>query len=276
LNYSAPLPTVDIQIQPGLNGNYLPFATRAIKDSNAWFYSLGFRNSQPRIDYLFGRTIKWLESKIDEVAPGCRANALRYDPNWYPGGSGSLCAESWRGGVYSHIINAVGRGAYPDEVSINMDVSKFALDRHAWHMFPHETFHNWQGSICSACYQLPNWMLEGGAQLFTYMLWSKLESSPNAYLDFDAEEVAWPRDLCKNPLSGPLTRNAAPVGCDYSKGMVAMEFFIYKFGIEGYKKLWSQIQPGDVNTEFLRLLGTSYIDFNKQLGDYLELKGWGR
>jgi hypothetical protein len=69
--------------------------------------------------------------------------------------------------------------------------------------------------------------------------------------------------------------NPAPVGCDYSKGMIAMEYFIYRFGVDGYIRLWSQIKSSNLNAEFQRNLGTSYDDFKTDLSTYLTLKGWG-
>ena len=280
IDYTSKVPQTVIQIQSGPNGNYLPFAEKSIKDAQAWFATLGFINPQPKIDYVFGRTVTWLEAKIDEVAPGCRARAKQFTPDWRPVGSAALCGTSSRGGVYSHIVNSIVPGACcntPDDAAIGQDLSPYPLDRYAWHTFPHETFHNWQQSLGGPnVSDLPNWMNEGAAQLFTYMLWAKLEDNESAYLNLDAEEIAWNRSLCLAPLSGFGVNNPAPVGCDYSKGMIAMEYFIYRFGVDGYIRLWSQIKSSDLNTEFQRNLGTSYDYFKTDLSAYLTLKGWGK
>jgi hypothetical protein len=119
-------------------------------------------------------------------------------------------------------------------------------------------------------------MNEGAAQLFSYMLWAKFEDNETAYLRLDAEEIAWNRSLCRAPLSGVGISDSAPVGCDYSKGMIAMEYFIYRFGIEGYIRLWSQIKSSNLSNEFQRTLGTPYEDFKVDLSTYLTLKGWGK
>lgn len=279
IDYSANLPKPIIQIESGPNGEYFAFATKSINDSLAWFNSLGFKHPLTKIDYVFGRTVKWLEIKIDEVAPGCREIAKRYSPGWSPIGSAALCGTNERGGVYSHMVNAIVPGiccSNSDEVTSKVDLSLQPLNRFAWHTFPHETFHTWQQANCKlGCSNyLPNWMNEGAAQLFTYMLWSKLENTPVSYLEFDAEEVSMEKRFCTSPLSGPGITSPAPIGCDYSKGLIAMEFFVYKFGVSGYIKLWSQVQSSNLETEFNRILGASYNEFNKDLDEYLKLKGW--
>jgi hypothetical protein len=97
----------------------------------------------------------------------------------------------------------------------------------------------------------------------------------SAFVNLDAEVIASERRFCMAPLSGTGVNNPAPVGCDYSKGMIAMEYFIYRFKVDGYIRLWSQIQSTDLNGEFQRILGTTYDDFKKELSSYLTLKGWG-
>ena len=143
-------------------------------------------------------------------------------------------------------------------------------------MFAHEIFHNWQGANAGLRTDaLPNWMNEGAAQLFAYMLWAKLDGKDNSYLALDPEELGYSRRLCTHPLSTPTYSSGDPVGCDYSKGMMAMEYFVYRFGIEGYSRVWTQIESTDLDQEFQRLLGTSFQRFNADLSEYLSRKGWG-
>lgn len=265
--------TFVIHIQDGPNGNYRQFAEKAISDALRWFTALGLMPPQPRIDYIFGRTTPWLEQQVVAYAPGCLETAQRAIPGWKPVYSGALCPDRQRAAVYSHIVHSVVPGACcgtPDSVSAVTDLSRYPLSRDVWHMLPHETFHLWQGATRGFSHVLPNWMNEGAAQLFAYMLWAKLQGRPDAYLLLNPEEVGWEKRQCTTPVSTPQNP-----GCNYSQGMVAMEYFVFRFGIEGYKRLWSGISRADVSSEFERILGVPYAEFERDLNAHLRQQGWG-
>jgi len=268
-------PVVRIHMEPGPNGQYEAIAAQNINDALNWFAALGMPLPQSHIDYVFGRTSVWLNSKIEEVAPGCIAVARAWQPDWQAVGSAALCSSAVRGGAYSHIVNSIVPDRCcntPDNLSVGIDLAPYLnapLSREKWHGWAHETFHIWQG-INNGRVAFPQWMLEGGAQLFTYMLWAKLQGSSDAWLALDAEDLWGPRGLCNKPISNP-----GRAGCNYSQGMVAMEYFIYKFGINGYINLWTRAESPDLKVEFPRILGTQFQSFEVELEQYLADKGWG-
>jgi len=152
---------------------------------------------------------------------------------------------------------------------------------------PHELAHLWQFTAFPSGVStgsLPRWLTEGSAQVLSRLNYSAMheEKSPSQWFDYWYEfERTDMKYLCKNisikemEMSGKAWPNVEY--CAYANGQLAVEYFIYKYGFETFKKLFSERNNNNLETFpffFESLTGDSLISFYTEADVYLRKRGW--
>ena len=256
-------------VEAGSNGNWPNVMADALEYSLDVYSALGFTFTQPRIDFVVGRTQPWLKSKFGEVSPGCWP-----DDALIVGGYG-LCANPDRGGIGINLVSSI----LPNGLSSpDADVAAQKRDL-IWAMVAHEAWHNWQQGI-SYTYgvqDLPAWWIEGGAVYFSVVAWA---NSLNKGQSFDS---LWPWEFEPDELYGrtyeqqTCTMRISELSnvCAYSKGALLVQYFVYRFGVDAYRTLYSKWQTNlTFATNFQRATGMALDQFYGLAEDWLASRGW--
>ena len=261
---------VVMHVEPGKNGIYPEIAEKALLFSLDFYAALGMKLPQPTVHLILGRTQDWLREQANLYAPGCINSNYKFN------GSASLCANPQRSAIYSHMPTAVTMAsAAPNDIDLTNLAEVFRYTNQAVlntydGMSPHEAHHAWQdGSYGGAGQDMPKWLWEGGASLFSEMSIAKMRDPEQTYLRFEPGLVTgWGKKDCFGPAE-----NMKPV-CEYTQGIIVMEYFLYKFGIPSYIKLITQSKSPKFSENFRNATGMDLPVFYQEVNQYLRIKGW--
>ena len=260
--------SVVMHVESGSNGDWPTFMEGALKYSLNFYSALGFTFTQPRIDFVLGRTQVWSKSKFGELFPRCWP-----DDKIFEGGY-SLCAYPDRGGIGINLVNSV----LPQTGLRTPDANVAGLKRDLlWNSVAHEAWHNWQDGIgyTNRVRDDPTWWKEGGAVYFSTIAWAKFlnksrsidtlwfwEVEPGGYQHLSAA-------ACTMRLSN--LDNA----CSYSKGALVVQYFVHRFGVDAYRSLYSTWQTNlTFSANFQRVSGMSLDQFYLLSEDWLASRDW--
>jgi hypothetical protein len=62
--------------------------------------------------------------------------------------------------------------------------------------------------------------------------------------------------------------------CEYTQGIVVMEFFLFRFGVKSYVQLITQDNKLSFPSRFENATKVSLPSFYLEVNEYLTLKGW--
>jgi hypothetical protein len=133
---------------------------------------------------------------------------------------------------------------------------------------PHEAHHAWQDGSYGNASDIPKWLWEGGASIFGEMIYARMQAPTQSYLSFDPGFAGWGKSVCKGPIE-----TMKPV-CEYTQGIVVMEYFLYKLGVESYVRLITQGNNVAFPVRFENATKVSLLSFYADVNNYLTLKGW--
>ena len=268
LSASRSTTSVVMHVEPGSNGEWPTFMEDALKYSLNFYSAIGFTFTQPRVDFVLGRTQLWSKSKIGELFPGCWP-----DDKIFSGGY-SLCAYPNRGGIGINLVNSVLPRIGLSTPEANIAGVKWEL---YWNSVAHEAWHNWQDGIgyTNAVSGDPTWWKEGGAVYFSTIAWAKFLNK-GRFLD-----TLWFWDVDPNGYQS-LSQSACTMrisnlnnDCSYSKGALIVQYFVYRFGVEKYLSVYSTWQRNlTFSMNFQRVTGMALDQFYAQSEDWLASRGW--
>ena len=257
-----------MHVEPGKNGPYPDISENALTVAINFYASLGIVLPQDTIHVLLGRTQNWLREQANIYAPGCINSSYKFE------GNASLCAYPNRSAIYSHLPTAVTMNvSAPDDIDLSSETvilrytNKRIVDSFAG-AAPHEAHHAWQDGNYGNASDVPKWLWEGGASLFGEMIYARLQSPTQSYLSFDPGLVGWGKSICKGPIE-----TMKPV-CEYTQGVVVMEYFLYKLGVDSYIRLITQGNNLAFPVRFENATKVSLVSFYADVNKYLTLKGW--
>ena len=257
-----------MHVEPGKNGLYPGISENALTVAVNFYASLGMALPQDTIHVLLGRTQNWLRDQANIYAPGCVSSSYKFE------GNASLCAYPNRSAIYSHLPTAVTMNASaPDDIDLSSEAAilrytnKSIIDSFAG-AAPHEAHHAWQDGNYGNGSDVPKWLWEGGASIFGEMVYAKLQFPKQTYLSLDPGLTGWGKSICIGPIE-----TMKPV-CEYTQGIVVMEYFLYKFGVDSYIKLITQGNNLAFPVRFESATKVSLVNFYADVNKYLTLKGW--
>lgn len=259
---------IEIHIEDGKNGAYAENVERALSIALNFYASLGMALPQDTIHVLLGRTQKWLREQANIYAYGCVNDSYKFS------GNASLCAYPNRSAIYSHLPTAVTMNINaPDnlDLSTESEILKYtnkAIVASYFGAAPHEAHHAWQDGNYGNASDVPKWLWEGGASIFGEMVYARYQGSKDSYLFFDPGLTGWGKSVCKGPIE-----NMKPV-CEYTQGVVVMEYFLSKYGVDAYVRIITQGNNLPFSLRFENSTKESLSNFYKEVNSYLTLKGW--
>jgi hypothetical protein len=95
-----------------------------------------------------------------------------------------------------------------------------------------------------------------------------MQSPAQSYLSFEPGLAGWGKSACKGPIE-----TMKPV-CEYTQGIIVMEYFLYKLGVDSYVRLITQGNNLPFPVRFENATKVSLINFYAEVNEYLTLKGW--
>jgi hypothetical protein len=163
---------------------------------------------------------------------------------------------------------------------IQIDINKLSVGQRSRlaNVGPHEFFHTWQYNLFGRNWPtLPSWFVEGFAEVFANLIRANIRidgSYKSAYSDWRTEQdIEWSKSFCKESVS-KITYDMK-FQCQYSKGMLAAEFFLYKFdGFKTLNALGLNLKVKEFNEAFKEATKMSIEDFYEQADKYLITLGW--
>ena len=149
----------------------------------------------------------------------------------------------------------------------------------------HEAFHQWQNQVMPGGLSgYPKWLIEGGAHAIArYAFWSNngLQVSPDQFLT----EWFTPQHEFRRICIGVNVREMIPNipypekgwVCAYSKGQVAIDLIIEKYGVKSFFALYST--PKTVGAEdfpkiFRNVTGQDLETFYSEVDQEMKKRGW--
>jgi len=260
---------VVMHVEAGSNGNWPNFMEGALKYSLDFYSALGFTFTQPKIDFVLGRSQPWLKSKFGELFPRC------WPDDALVVGGYVLCASPDRGGILANLVAQVLPDTglrFPDG-----DVSGVKRDL-LWALVAHEAWHNWQQGIAYTygVQDLPAWWIEGGANFFSTIAWAKFLDKSQSF------ESLWPWEFEPNQIFQNYEQQTCTTRiselsnvCSYSKGALVVQYFVYRFGVDAYRSLYSTWQKNlTFSANFQRATGMTLDQFYGLSEDWLASRGW--
>jgi hypothetical protein len=258
-----------MHVEMGENGPYPEIVRESISVALNFYASLGMVLNKETIHVLLGRTQVWMHEKSNVVAPGCVINTYKFS------GAVNLCPYPDRSVISIHLPSAVtANGNTPDNVNFSNETevlkytTKKVLDNFTG-AGPHEAHHAWQiSNIGAYTPEVPDWVWEGSASLFGEMIYFRLRNPTQNYLTFEPGLYGWGKSVCL----GPVETMKHP--CQYTQGIIILEYFLNRFGIDSYVKLFSQDRNITFPVRFENATKVSLVSFYADVNKYLTLKGW--
>lgn len=260
-----------MHVELGENGPYPEIVRESISVALSFYASLGMALNKETIHVLLGRTQVWMHEKSNIVAPGCVINTYKFS------GAVNLCPYPDRSVISIHLPSAVtANGNTPENVNFSNEIevlkytTKKVLDNFAG-AGPHEAHHAWQiSNIGAYTPEIPDWVWEGSASLFGEMIYFRLRNPTENYLTFEPGLYGWGKSVCL----GPIETMKHP--CQYTQGIIVLEYFLNRFGIDSYIKLFTQDRNTTFPVRFENATKVSLVSFHADVNRYLTLKGWNK
>ena len=240
------------------------------------FAQLGF-DLPMTVIVLFGKTETGIRTKL--TAEGCNSAALS---------SGYLFLSSTGSALNGSCTNnRVAVVAGPVSLWVR---STDSIDYQ--HTLPHEIFHQWQINTASSCVtwrcgnkDFPKWLWEGTPQFMTrvaYWSWHKNESHADWldywYTAYRPSDKTMCQAVTIEEMVEPQTPWGRPGGCAYSKGQLAIDLIVAKYGgFEALKNLHTtKTTPGlsGFADHFQRVTGRTLADFYSEVNTYFSKRNF--
>ena len=160
------------------------------------------------------------------------------------------------------------------------------------HTLPHEIFHQWQMNATSSCggwrcgnADFPKWLFEGTPQFMTraaYWSWNKnlnhADWLDQWYTTYSPTQKTMCQGVTIEEMVDPVAPWGRPGGCAYSKGQLAIEVLIAKYGgFEALKNLHTtKTTPGlsGFSAHFQRVTGRALADFYSEVNAYFSQRNF--
>ena len=160
------------------------------------------------------------------------------------------------------------------------------------HTLPHEIFHQWQMNTASSCVtwrcgnaDFPKWLYEGTPQFMARAAFWSWNKNQNQADWFDYWYTAYrPSDktMCQavtiEEMVDPQATWGRPGGCAYSKGQLAIELLVAKYGgFEALKNLHTtKTTPGlsGFADHFQRVTGRTLAEFYSEVNTYFSKRNF--
>ena len=157
---------------------------------------------------------------------------------------------------------------------------------------PHEIFHQWQMNTASSCgvwhchsADFPKWLYEGTPQFMTrvaFWSWNKSKDHAFWFLTWYAAYRPSDKTMCQSvtieEMVDPQAPWGRPGGCAYSKGQLAIELLVAKYGgFEALKNLHTtKTTPGlsGFADHFQRVTGRTLADFYSEVNTYFSKRNF--
>jgi hypothetical protein len=265
LNPSSTIPTLVFSFQGPTSSEIETKTKRSLINAIPVYEKLGFKVTDALV--LVARDMDWLKKEFLKF--NCNNNRpLPERPGFY---YGSTCTD--------------GNGAV---TSVHWEAEKFSdgLDGLYFnHVLPHEYFHQIQEKMTTfGNADFPKWFWEGSAQFFTNQAWASWNNR-YSYLDWyqhwwTALRPDFGRVACKNATISLMSDPSTPGvegGCAYSKGQLIVEYLVSKYGLEKYRKLYSQNSTygwNNFNIVFRNVTGDELASFYVEAEEFIKSRGW--
>ena len=154
------------------------------------------------------------------------------------------------------------------------------------HTLPHEIFHQWQMNTASSCVtwrcgnaDFPKWLYEGTPQFMAraaFWSWNRNQNQADWFDYWYAAYRPSDKTMCQSvtieEMVDPQAPWGRPGGCAYSKGQLAIELLVAKYGgFEALKNLHTtKTTPGlsGFAEHFQRVTGRTLADFYSEVNAY--------
>ena len=150
------------------------------------------------------------------------------------------------------------------------------------HTLPHEIFHQWQMNTASSCVawrcgnsDFPKWLWEGTPQFMTrvaYWSWHKNQNHADLFDQWQDNRKAMCQAVTIEEMVDPQAPWGRPGGCAYSKGQLAIDLLVAKYGgFEALKNLHTTkttLGLSGFAEHFQRVTGRTLADFYSEVNAY--------
>jgi hypothetical protein len=260
--------SVTVHVEEGRNGNYPEQARESVEYSLKFFASLLTPLTQKNLDLILWRTENWFARQIPLYAPLCKGIPVQTIPH-----NASLCVSQEIAAIGTNLATVVSENVNsPRDIDISNLVMKNAI---FFSGESHETFHNWQSSLKGwELTNTPTWMNEGMAVFMSHIVLAKYSNETKFYTN-KIPKILDPDGYSQNRC---ITRiEDLDHYCSYFQGMYVSQYFIYRFGVDGYiKYLRDSDRQAKFEANFKSATLTEYVDFIKEANFYLKSIGWQR
>lgn len=258
--------SVTMHVEEGKNGSYPEQARESVEYSLRFYASLLSPLTQKNLDLILWRTDVWFEKQIPLYAPLCNGIPVQTISH-----NGSLCASQEIAAIGTNLATVVSEKLNsPRDIDISglvmRNASFFAGESH-------ETFHNWQASLRGwELSKTPTWLNEGMAVLMSNMALAK-HSNENKFYTNEIPKILDPDRYSQKRCVTKI--EDFDHYCSYFQGMYVSQYFIYRFGTEGYiKYLRDSDRNASFEKNFASATSTSYEEFLMDANNYLKRINW--
>jgi hypothetical protein len=253
-------------VEEGRNGNYPEQARESVQYSLKFYASLLTPLTQNNLDLILWRTENWFAKQIPLYAPLCNRIPVQTIPH-----NGSLCASQEIAAIGTNLATVVSENSNSPR---DIDISNLTMrNANFFAAESHETFHNWQASLRGwELTKTPTWLNEGMAVLMSNLALAKY-SNENKFYTNKIPQILDPDSYSQNRCITKI--EDFDHYCSYFQGMYVSQYFIYRFGVEGYiKYLRDSDRNAAFETNFRSATFTDYEDFIKDANIYLKSIKW--
>jgi len=263
-NSALTMPTLVFLFQGTTSSEIESKTKRSLINAIPFYEKLGFKVTDGLI--LVARDMDWVKQELGVY--GCKYGSLPERPGFYVfdtcnSGNGAVTSVHWE----------------TEQFSDGLDGLYFN------HVIPHEYFHQIQQQLTPfGNGDFPRWFWEGSAQFFTNQAWASWNPQ-YSYIDWYQH---WWTDL--RPDLGPSACKSATINlmsdpsvgglegiCAYSKGQLLVEFLVSKYGLDNYRKLYSQNATRgwtNFNLVFKNVTGDELENFYLEADKFIKSRGW--
>jgi hypothetical protein len=240
------------------------------------YAQLGFEIPKTVI-VLFAKTEAGIRSKLR--AEGCTASVLNTDFAFLSS-TGQALSGSCNGDRVAVVIGPTSSWSQ-DQLGIAFQ-----------HTVPHELFHQWQMNSTSNCgswrcgnSDFPKWLFEGTPQVMTriaFWSWNRNRNYAdwleNWYTVYSGPQKEMCRGVTIEEMVDPRAPWGRPGGCAYSKGQLAVEVLIAKYGgFEALRSLHTTKTTAGLSGfagHFQRVTGRTLSEFYAEVNSYFAARNF--
>lgn len=275
-------------IESSVNGYYLELIKSDLENVMSYYEAIGITAYMPReIKIFLGVKNANLDSMIKK---SCRSEGLAF-----PGGTyASMCDDNYTGMFVINIAaNVLGGMNYNQDADWRQVTKsremllwlRWSVLHELYHQFPMEIW----GRAGLSTQQIAPWIVEGAAQAISFYFLAKESAAPNSYQYL--WEVIQLTNLVppgEGPENGPegCTNSASMLAwntedsrrqCQYTQGMLIVETFVARYGIEKWVKLvvgLNQLHVYQFDTYFQSITGENLQNFYKLADEHSRKMGY--